>query len=333
MQVVDKKILILTGVLVVGAGSVLVMDSLKKSNASSDKRVNSSITEGVKLMEADKIVIGEKDDQIVLSKGSDKKWSLSDGFPADISKILSLVEQVENSKIERLVSKTKAGFSDLGLDESTKLEISVGGKLLASLNLGDRRPKGGQYLSHGNEEQAYLVSGAINVQKDTASWEYRTLVNVDADLVKSISFNSPKMSKVIVSRDKKEDQFSINGVDEKVLTAEVKSLGSLLTNLSFTNRFSKDYVNAAQAMAKPSQVQIMLFDKTVYNVKVGSAGAEEEKHFITISVVEAVATLNGKSLNTVMSSNSFEISKHQADKFRKGRKSFLVAKKGPVANK
>ena len=325
---IDKKVLLVTLLLVVGAGFVL-MSEKKSGNSSKDDLSGELLLESqsIALSAISEVSLSKDSNEISIKKNSDSSWSLANGFPVDATKVASFLEGLEKVKLQRIVTRNNSNFKDFGLESAAVLKLKVqGGKSegkSVSLRIGSQREKGGQFLALEDQAQAYLASQTVPINVQESYWEYHGLLDTKGDLVRKIDFGA-----VQITREKADEAFKILGMADDAETTDLNQVAKLLEGVRFQTKYSVDFAPAVEAFNKPKFATIRLFSGKSIKATVGASKSNEtEKYFLKLQVVADSLSDQEKWINKAMSENSFEISKAQADKFVKQTSDLVVAKK------
>ncbi len=277
----------------------------------------------------DRIEISGSGPSLTLLKVTDGTWRIGtdQGFPADVNHIIRLIDQLERNRFQTVVAERKEDFAELGLDAPTKLILKDKDKELLALDLGNNRPRGGQYATIPGEAKAYLLSDPVQIYADAATWETKTLLNVARDQVQSASFSPAAgldRKQALLARTKKEDPLVLDGLTAtETASPSAKDVESLLERLTYSNRLDASNDSAKTALASASRVEVKTFDGRTYTVEVGSVGEKErKKHFIKVAAADA-----NDPVNFLMQGNAFEVPEHLAKKYERGREDFVEAAK------
>lgn len=325
-----KKHVILVVALVVVAGILLIME--RNTNSP-----NSTMMAPVELLaqkdirSIDSIKIDDGENTVHLTKNESNLWFIENdkNFPADVSKLVRMFDDLVKIKVVRVVSTDKAQFGTMGLDKPKRVSFESQGNVVKAWNFGERWDKGGQYMSNAREDQAILVDKYVTIGSSITDWESRQLVDIEDKDIKSITL-SPKKSlkKKMVSfmREKPEDEFKLDGKDTKGEEIDVNLISNVKTalkNLNFTKRYDLDNEAAKNAMKSPSQAEFETFAGTRYQVKVGESGKEDAKKYF-IQIFEMSGDKETESqLNELMKTWSFEVSSYIGQRFEKGHGDFI----------
>jgi hypothetical protein len=335
----DKKLVIATGVLVVGAAAVLLVD--KGRTPAHDPRLGQSLLGDTALGSVDRIDVKKADKSVALTRSDDGAWRIGDakGFAADAKKVVQLMDDLGRAKATLVAASKPDGFKELGLDAPTTVTLTDHGKAVRELQLGDARKGGGEYVAYAGESTAYVTDQVVKVDVDADAWELKTLVDVDKALVKSVAFTPAKAlgkAPVTLTREKKEEDLSIAGLpDTKVAKPDAKASDAVLGRIAFTKRADKSLEQAKAAMAEPSTTVVTLFDGRTYEVRVGSSegsGEQKEKTYYLSITAQAGAGTEAKladgvaALNELMGQWWFEVPAYVATRFERGEADLIADK-------
>lgn len=327
--------MILTGVLVAGAAAVLMVD--KANEKKEDPRLGEPVVASSDVVGVDTVFVTKGQSSVSLHLDDDKIWHISDtkGFPADVTKVTRMLDDVTKANVQVLASATQEAMNEFGFDAATKVVLKTGERELLSLNLANNRDGGGQYVSFGGEYKVYLINQGLNVLPDTAAWEMKTLVNIKPEQVSRVEFLPLAVSgrkPAVLSRGKAEDPIKLEGAPPDGKEADsIRSHESILANLTFTGRVDPDNEEYKSAMATASEVKATLFDGRKYSVKVGSIGEATKKYFLHIAAEKGEGTPEKDAkdmavLIDLMNRFAFEVPVHIGSRLEKGADDMLEKK-------
>ncbi len=127
---------------------------------------------------------------------------------------------------------------------SVRFEIRDGaGGVIAGGVIGKQNPKlfgeggGGTYLRRGEDAQAWLAEGEVDLGKTRNDWLIRDIVDIDAEEVRRAVIRQPDGAEIVVRKEKKDEgEFLLDGVPEgRALkdSVEGKNLAGGLWRLTF----------------------------------------------------------------------------------------------------
>lgn len=318
-----KKLWVFTGILVAVAAVTVFLD--KGSAPLADARTGKAVVDGVSLPAVDRLELKKGPQTLVLVRSADQSWRLSDdkGFPADAAKIGALFDELSRAKVESIVAAKKEALAGFGLDAPAVLKLDAGGKNLLTLDVGDARKNGGQYIAFGDEAKAYLISQTIAALPDEDNWQHKALLEIPKDQVKSIAFtpSAPTGKAVTLSRAKKEDPLKVEGLGAKDKEKPgVSSAENYAVAVTFSKLRDKSYANAQAALAHPAKAVVTTFEGKTYELLSGSVGGDKTPvYFMVVS--------GSPTLDELNKTHSFEVSPSVAQRFDKAWTDFVEAEK------
>jgi hypothetical protein len=335
----NRKVLMITATLVVGAAVVLLFDSAKDRQV--DPRVGKPMVQASEILDVAEIEISRGDANLKLVLDQDKIWHLNDlsGFPADAAKVSRALDELSKAQIQVLAaaSSNKEAMNEFGFDNATRVTLkAVAGKELFTANFANNREKGGQYVSIGGDFKVYLIGQSVRLMPDVSEWELKSLLNVTPDQVKSVEFvpsAALKKKPVLLLRAKLEDPIAVEKVPNGLKdAASIRTHESILSNITFTGRVDPSNEQFKAAMATPSTVNVTLFDGRTYTAKVGSTGdVNGKKYYLQLTGLKGEPTSeaevkNLEFLNDLMTRFAFEVSSFIGGKFEKGQEDMVEKK-------
>lgn len=141
-------------------------------------------------------------------------WALAerDGFAADLGRIRRNLIALSESRILEEKTSNPELYNRLQVDDIEKenaggvrLDISAGDNT-TSVIIGTAGVGGGEraYARRAGEPTSWLVSGSLDLPRETADWLDRVIVDVAADRVQAVTISHPAGPPVKISRDSAE---------------------------------------------------------------------------------------------------------------------------------
>lgn len=188
-------------------------------------------------------------------------WVVSnrDNFPADIAKVRStLLALSETTVLESKTAKPE-NYEKIGVNtpetsgsDSQLIDVFAGQDTkLVSLIVGNKRsasqPGSPQYfVREADSQTALLVQGNLEVNADPTQWIETDIVDIAADRVKRVTIGTNKVTPIVVSKEKSEENFyTLENIPEGFVPTSrsvVSSFGALLLGVRFDNVFSGDKI-------------------------------------------------------------------------------------------
>lgn len=201
-------------------------------------------------------------------------WQIEnkDQFAANAGAVKRTLLQVANlrtieAKTRSAKHYAKLGVSDLDSEgaEGTLVTVTASGdKQLFELIVGHARGTGAQdqyYVRRMNDEQTWLVEGALEVPADPIRWLDAAIVDIDTQRVREVRITTPDGSPItITKREQNDNFFSLQDVPagfEAQSKTTVSSIGALLLDLRFNDVESASRVASLEPVR---HVDVTTFD-------------------------------------------------------------------------
>jgi hypothetical protein len=244
---------------------------------------------------------GEKIHTLVISSGevslsvkqADDIWTLpqKDSYPADHTKVHSLLLKLLSLEVSHQVRTTESKFSALGVSDSAveskdavKVSLFDGEQSPAAvIYLGNKRENSsGQYIRRANKRSVYVIPEAIEVTADVNDWLRSTVVNILASKVLSIT-------QVAIDEEQQKIEFNLQregkgkleyvgtvADDKKVDQAIVQQVSSGLQGLKIS-----DVKKSSGNFSPQFKTIFALDDASIYEIR---SKLEDGKYFAEIHV-------------------------------------------------
>lgn len=164
-------------------------------------------------------------------KRTDKGWGMAEngGYPVSFEKAKTAIVGLSQLKLFERKTADPARYERLELrdpkDKEAKSKQVVltdsGGKTLADGIVGRRNPSlfgesgGGTYLRRGAEKETWLAEGTVDIGATPNDWMIRDIVNLEAEIVKSVTIRQPDGATLSVHKaDKTQKNFTVDGIPE-----------------------------------------------------------------------------------------------------------------------
>lgn len=243
------------------------------ATSNADPRVGAPLVTRTELEKASKIRFSDQGKTVLIEKRADGTWIVPDyyGFPADFSKITSLVDELQHAKVDRFVSANPERLARFEFKDSQIALLDAEGKELWSLTLGKTAEGGGKLLRFGSEQRAYLGRLSTYLDVEARNWADSSLAKLKPEEVASVSFALEKGQQLTVKRAKKEEAFSAEKTPEgkQLKVSKVSSLLSTLSFMRFSDTSAPDAPEVAEAKKHLRSVEVTTFDGAKLNVAFG----------------------------------------------------------------
>jgi len=227
------------------------------------------------LAAARSITLSDDDNSVTLTTSEDGgDWLVSDyyDFPVDFGKLSSMVEDLRNAKIIRLVTRNPDRMKRLDFGK-TAIAIGTGGAIPAfHLDLGKTSDDGGRYIRFADEEKAYLATLSLYLDATPKSWAQSRLLDFKAaEVARLVVDFSDLENPLTLSRDDDAASWENDFAQENggVNSSAVTSLINRFTNLRYTDTADIGSEEAASAREHARHLSIELFDGTIYRIGIG----------------------------------------------------------------
>lgn len=192
------------------------------------------------------VSISKNSHTITLNK-QDGIWIIqeSENFFADANKIATLLIELRNLKIKEKKTSNADNYNKLGLGENTTIIklVNHDGQF-ADISLGNVAQRSqGIYVRKNNNKQTWLAAGNIDVNSKTTDWIVKTIIDVESNQVKSISYRPQNSTSFTVNKITPDDvQFVLenipNGMQLKT-DIDVNSFANALQNFDIVSAASR----------------------------------------------------------------------------------------------
>lgn len=195
-----------------------------------------------------------------LKRGADG-WSVAEksGYPADLAKIRAFLIKLDQATLIEAKTSNPKLYAELGVDDvkdakATGVLVTLGGLAKPlSIIIGNYNGAGGggTFVRRAGDAQSWLAGGNLTATKTLADWEQRTLAEIPATRLRSVTLTNPDGKTLKIYKDAQGDaNFKIAGVPKGREAASefvANELGSVLSDLN------ADDVFAAKDMAPPDK--------------------------------------------------------------------------------
>jgi hypothetical protein len=230
--------------------------------APADPRVGQSFLPAALLSSAAKLVITTPEGAVTLAKGTGDRWSVPSyyDFPADMPKLIRLVDTLQEAKLERLVTTNPSYIARLGFGDTRIAIQDTGGKEIWGLSLGKLADRGGTFIQFSGETKAFLGNFTAYLDANAGNWADHQLVELKADTVAAVEINFPEEDNrnVRFARTKAGEAFTTDGF--AVRQDLVNNLVNLHTSVSYNDTEEPDSAGAKAAQPRSRTVKLTTFD-------------------------------------------------------------------------
>ena len=337
-----RRNLLLVALVLVALAAVSHFSS-KRDGKNTDPKIGKPIVDSA-LFDAADTILFEKGDQRTELQKDGGQWSVKDkaGYPADMEKLLRILEKVSSYTVSSLITKDADRLGDFtvlynGEENATagtsgsQLTLRQADKTLFTMVLGKNRKAvegtnfGGTYIRIGDQKAVYLIQEELSFETDPQQWLRTTLFHIPKEQIQSIDFEVEKES-FGLAREDEEKPFLLKDLKEEE-KLESDPLSSAMYDLEgFSIKDVKAFSDPLyDGLHKVSSVFVTLFDKKevafeILYQSVKSGDEEVKEHFIKILSTArpfspSIEELGGKWL--------FVVDEWKIKKWMKPRKEYL----------
>ncbi len=303
----SKRNLVITAAVLVALALVSQWFGRSENNKQ-DAKIGSPILASSQVDAFNEVILQNSSGKTTIQKKEDS-WVLAEknSFPANVEKLLELVEKLTVSNVGSLVTKDEKRLAYFKVvywdDESASIEnsgtqllLNNQGQNIFSMMVGKKRQsKSGQpdgvYIRVGDDPFVYLIKENLVLETDPIEWIRSSLFKLDKKEVNSVILEVSG-DRVKLERKEKGENLELAGLKEGQKTAEyeVSSLLSDLENFKIDNLVAKNEIREKDLSLK-SVVTVSVFDSPDlrFNVlsrtlpqEAAAEAEEEEKYFISL---------------------------------------------------
>jgi hypothetical protein len=217
-------------------------------------------------------------------------WSVAEknGYPVDTGKLRGfLLKLADAKKVEQKTSNkdkyATLGVEDVAAKDAKGLQVELDGlDPPVKLIVGNANPRGGgTFVRRVGENQSWLASGVLTVEKGNADWLRKDLVDMAATRVASVTITHADGKVVRLSKDSESDaNFKLADVPkgrEPAADYTLNGPASSLAGLRFDDVLpAKD----APADEKTTKARFALFDGIVVDVSAWEKDGKDHAQFV-----------------------------------------------------
>jgi Domain of unknown function (DUF4340) len=267
-----------------------------KQAPSTDPRVGTVVLDSDTAAKAAGLVVADQGKEVDLARGADGTWTVASyfNFPADFSKVSQLAQDLNEAKVERLVTENPDRMAHLGFKDSAITLKDASGKEIWRLVVGKEPDSGtGRFIRFGDEPRAYFSGMHIWLDTDSKGWANAQLLSVKPEDIASIEIPFDEGKSVVVSRAKKDAPWTSESTTagKQVSADKIASVLASLTALKFTD--TTDVGDAAALAAAPHMTTYKLttFDGKSLAISMGRKPEEKKLKAPTTDAKAGLAAL------------------------------------------
>jgi uncharacterized protein DUF4340 len=276
--------------------------SRTKPAVSTDPRVGTALLDSDTAAKAAGLAVADQGKEVDLSRGADGTWTVGSYFnlPADFSKVSQLARDLNEAKVERVVTDNPERLAHLGFADSSITLKDASGKAIWRLVVGKEPDSGtGRFIRFGDEPRAYFSGLHVWLDTDPKGWANAQLLSVKPDDIASVEIAFDAGPPVVASRAKRDAPWTSASTPagRQVSADKVSAVLSSLTALKFTD--TTGVGDAAPAAAAPFMrtFRLTTFDGKTLAISLGRK-PEEKKLKATPTDAKAALAAMGNLTDT-----------------------------------
>lgn len=227
-----------------------------------DPRVGQPLLADAVVKQAARLVVTTPEGTVTMVKGPGEQWTIANyhDFPADIGKLIRLVDVLQEAKLERLVTTSPSYIARLGFGENHLAIQDAAGKEIWNLSIGKLAEKGGTFVQFAGETKAFLGNFTVYLDSDPENWADHQLVDLKTETIAAVELNFPEEGgrNLRFTRAKATEPFTADGFSPKQET--LNNLVALHTSVRFTATEETDSPGARAAQPRSRTVKLTTFD-------------------------------------------------------------------------
>jgi hypothetical protein len=267
------KTLLLTIATLAAASAIVYFTNRPAHPVGTDPRVGTPLVDRAALETAATMNFADQGKTIEFAKQADGSWRVVSyyDFPADMAKLSQFVGELQNAKIERLVSVNPERLARYEFKDTWFNLVDGANKKLTSVTLGKNAEGGGRLVRFGNEPKAYLVRLSAFFDTEARNWADAQLVNLKSDDIAQVEIGFTDSPAIVARRAKKEDPFVADKAPagQHLKADKIISLLGSLTSLRFTDTNATDDANAVAAKQHLHTFKLTTFEGKTVTVALG----------------------------------------------------------------
>jgi hypothetical protein len=248
---------------------------------STDARVGTVLLGPDTAARAAGLTVADQGKEVDLSKGADGNWTVASYFnlPADFSKVSQLAQDLNEAKVDRLVTENPERLAHLGFKDSSIALRDSSGKEIWRLVIGREPDSGtGRFIRFGDEPRGYFSGLHVWLDTDPKGWANAQLLSVKPDDVASVEIPFDDGTPVAASRAKKDSPWTSAAAPagRQVSADKISSVISSLGALKFTDTTAVGDPAAVAAAPHMRQFKLTTFDGKTLTISLGRKPEEKK---------------------------------------------------------
>jgi len=246
-----------------------------------DARLGQPLADRAAIEKAAKFRLSDQGKTVTLVRQPDGTWRVSNYFdlPADFSKLSTLIGNLTDAKLQRLVTSNPERLTRLEFKD-TKIDLlDSADKELWSVTLGkNAETGGGRYVRFGTEQKAFLSNLNAYLDAEPKNWADAQILNLKPEDVAKIEIPFADGGPITVSRAKKEDPWTADKTPsgQKVKADKISTLLGSVGSVRFSDTNDLTDANVTAAKASERVFKLTTFDGKTYTVSLGRKPEERK---------------------------------------------------------
>jgi hypothetical protein len=248
---------------------------------SGDPRVGTVLLDSGTAAKAASITISDQGKTVELRRDADGAWKVTGyfGFPADFEKVSRLVQDLNGSKIERLVTENPDRIARLEFKDSSVAIRDASGKEVWKVLFGKSPETGnGRFVQFAGEAKAYLSGTRVFLDTDAKGWADTLIATAKPEDVAKVTLTFPEGGRVTAERKAKDAAWTTPDAPAgKALIGEkITSALSALTSIRFSDTVDPKDAGAADAAKFQRTLTLETFSGRTVTIAMGRKPEEKK---------------------------------------------------------
>jgi hypothetical protein len=248
------------------------------------------------------LVVEDQGKRVELTRGPGGSWTDASYYnlPADAGKISQLARDLNEAKVERLVTVNPERLAHLGFKDSSIAFRDSSGREIWRLVIGNEPDSGsGRFIRFGDEPRAFFSGLHVWLDTDPKAWADTRLLDLKPDDIASVKIPFESGAPVVASRAKKDSPWTTGTAPtgQRISADKLAPVLTSLTSLSFSDTADKGDAAAAAAAQHMRTVTLKTFDGRTITISLGRKPEEKRLKATAADAKEGLASL-GKLTDT-----------------------------------
>ncbi len=290
------RTIILAVAILAALSLVAYLGNRPKRAPSADPRVGGVLLDSDTAAKAAGLVVADQGKKVELSRDASGQWTVTSyfNFPADVDKISRLAQDLNEAKVDRLVTESPERLAHLGFSDSSITFRDSSGKEIWRLVVGKESDSGnGRFIRFGDEPKAFFSGLHLWLDTDAKGWANAQLLRVKPGDIASVEVPFDAGMAVVASRAKTDAPWTTGSTPagHGVSTDKISTLLNTLTGLRFTE--TVDTGDGAVSAAAPyaRTLKLTTFDGKVISISLGRKPEEKKLKAPVADAKDSLASL------------------------------------------